>query len=930
MMSCWCEGDAVLTSYGAGVIIHCPSPEIGSDKDYDNSQLFYKVILWRVPGKSVASASVAYLQNSALIMKLPVAPGMTTTRTADETQKVEVHSYYPSSDSFLVLPISNGSSNPIDFNIIPSTELQGAVSAKFYPLLVELMRRGDQTSELANATAEFLGDKTVTKIVEKGSKLVESKSEEAKTMSKESVEKITCSVAENLPKEESMKEIYQMIKDEELTILLRKGKERLKNLMSADISKATRDALGKTGIMISDPGDETSSFQEVISKSRMSALSALENFLDDAEVDRNDVEIIRRKLEENFTSVFDRMSEAAKSDRYLGLIFENISGKTSAWQEATGRFISTKSGSLFMEGASRLQTRAEEIFSKGHVGWAGEVGSHLVKAFTEGDAAVARLKTIEMGDAVRSRLIAAIEIRSGSQGGLDGIIAGTLSTITTKSGEGGDKMQAFLSTLQLNASGATTNARETLISVLSNQSEYQDVVLMQVEKVLCDLEKNLHVGEGMTPAEIASMANGEGGTAALFEPIAKRASMEISKHLDQVETTMTDPAILSAVKHVRLIISGEMTMSGLMDEVINILNDENVLSAGENLMKTGEIALDAIEGISNNKLAGGVFDIVEKAGITKESLMSQIQSLNVNDILDTAGNAMTDEEARRQLVSSATDTALDFVLRILPSMPVPPFDGVKDGLLYHLSNLSMEGFQVKKHDILVEIAGMAATKHRTKRTDSSKPQVVDIVQKEGLAVSQSSESSNSADSSLAITAMDTAKDIKATELLIIDVQNISAILDDVVWSFEQTYMPYLKGGGKANVKLSEGSIRLQFELRKRRKASSDDSKNTNEDVWEPVLCLHDRACSIGQVELALVGESRLTWIFNKLATLFKGVLRDYVVKTIIGMLSSKSGYILEQLNNNLSPYWGLILRTTGLTMVSVHKANNTSRFIFVG
>jgi hypothetical protein len=39
---------------------------------------------------------------------------------------------------------------------------------------------------------------------------------------------------------------------------------------------------------------------------------------------------------------------------------------------------------------------------------------------------------------------------------------------------------------------------------------------------------------------------------------------------------------------------------------------------------------------------------------------------------------MTDESARRKLLSDSTDTALDFILRILPSMPVPPFDGVKD------------------------------------------------------------------------------------------------------------------------------------------------------------------------------------------------------------------------------------------------------------
>jgi len=146
------------------------------------------------------------------------------------------------------------------------------------------------------------------------------------------------------------------------------------------------------------------------------------------------------------------------------------------------------------------------------------------------------------------------------------------------------------------------------------------------------------------------------------------------------------------------------------------------------------------------------------------------------------------------------------------------------------------------------------------------------------------------------------------------------VLEGALWSFEQTYMPYLKGGGKADVKLSGGSIRLQFELRKRRKI--EEGGDTSEE-WEPVLCLHDRTCNISEVELTLQGEGRLTWILNKLASIFKGALRDYVVRTIVGVLTSKSGWILERLNAILSPYWDLILRTANLRMVSCKKADHT-------
>lgn len=289
----------------------------------------------------------------------------------------------------------------------------------------------------------------------------------------------------------------------------------------------------------------------------------------------------------------------------------------------------------------------------------------------------------------------------------------------------------------------------------------------------------------------------------------------------------------------------------------------------------------------------------------------------VCDFQDTAESAVSDEKARLELVSSATDIALDFILRILPSMPVPPFDGVKDGLLYHLSNLSMEGFKVRKENIHVEVAGMRATKkplHPDEASDS--PQYGPPA---NAAISRDSSSSAEdgivmGDEVLTIdTRQDASRRVKATELLIIDVRKISAEMDDIVWSFEQTYMPYLKGGGKANVKLSDGAIRLQFELRRKRRTPSKD--DTDELQWEPVLCLHDRSCSIGAVDLVLQGEGRITWILNKLASIFKGPLRDYVVGTIVGVLTSKSGYILDQLNKALSPYWGLILRTAGLSMV---------------
>jgi hypothetical protein len=438
-----------------------------------------------------------------------------------------------------------------------------------------------------------------------------------------------------------------------------------------------------------------------------------------------------------------------------------------------------------------------------HLQWAGEITTNLTKAFTERDAAVARLKSIELGDAVRSRLVDAIEVRSEAHGGLDGIIAGALTAVTQAGDASGTQIQDMLKTLQGKATSTSMDAHETLISVLSQRSKFRDAALLRLERVMCDLESEL--GEDMSPSELAALARGEGGTATLFQPIARRAAKEIEKQLNVAEASVQDPTILGALGHVRKIISGQLSIEGLFEEVIKLLDDDSVVAAGERFVKHGESVLDAIEGVSGNRVVGDVMEMAEKAGITKDSVMGQMERLNVNELLvgiypsqrfesfflessqfivfcsqDTAGNAVSDEKARRELISSATDVALDFILRILPSMPVPPFDGVKDGLVYHLSNLSMKGFKVKKENILVEVAGMHATKkHATEPRSAGE---VHSLQIDGASPNVTSSGD---DVVMEIFVPEVTSGVKATELLIVDVKKISAVLDNVVWSFEQ-------------------------------------------------------------------------------------------------------------------------------------------------
>ena len=921
-------GDVVETADGVGVVVEDRRPE----------EDLCVVRLNRVPGQSIASASVAslpakqvrdesyeskmpsdagtfyesvcpchpYLSLTLLcpfcvcsvlqiLRVLPVAPGMTTTLVDNKAQKVLVHSYVSEKEVYLCSFVnenkneneSSASDNP-DLQEFPLTALQASPSAKFWPLLETLMKRGDET---ANAARQFWDQQSATQaVVAKTGQALQSPppvkldlpTVEALPPTDAVVQAAQAQYDAAKPAIESQfQQILTMVKDEEITTLFQNAQERLEQLINSEpekvLTQKAKEALQQQGIRIhlggtkddddknvNDEAEGAISVAQSLQQSRQAALESLQRILRQADLDTADLQAAREELAHNFGQAFDALATAARSDRSLATVWDAVTEKTAVWQESTGRLWQTRSASLFVQGATRLQARAAAMW-RVHQRTTSAIGSQMTKAFTEGDAAIARIKSIQLGDALKDRLVRAIEVRSDSLGGLDAIIAGALSS----AGGEAEHIQSMLSSLQANATTATTDARETLLSVLSRHSTYRDVALSKLEQVLCDLDNQFEI----PPADIAALASGQGGTAKLFEPIARRAWQQIEKQLDEAESQVSDKNVIQGLERVRKIMSGELTLAALTDEIVSVLNDENVVAAGEVFVQKGEEVLDVLEGVSSNKVVTDALKIAEKAGITKDSVMREIEKLDVDQLLDTAGGAVTDETKRRILVSNAIDTALDFILRILPSMPVPPFEGVRDGLLYNISNLSMKGFKVKKEDIMIELAGMRALKRShssvssTSKTSVSKAEK--ITQNGDLGVSDNIAPAVEAEDSMEIEEIN--QEVNATELLIIDVRRISAVLDDTEWSFEQTYMPYLKGEGKVDVRMSDGAIRLQFELRKRRKASKSEATGGEESKveWEPVLCLHDRSCSIDEVELKMQGEGRITWLVNKAAIIFK-------------------------------------------------------------
>jgi hypothetical protein len=530
-----------------------------------------------------------------VLKSLPAAPGMVTTLLADSTAETKILLWTYSSQYDVFIATKTHTPDVTDdqpkitveqnFLTVKPDEIQPAKCAKFYPLMIDLMKRGDQAASAAtaiitsNPSLQLLmntkSSMDLTTVVGDASEAVGGISEKVEKVASKALQSVV------LPDASQIQQVVTMLKDDELTTLLEKGRDRLKQLMTDDIPQVTEKACADLGITFAP----YSSSGQTLVITREKALVAINELLAQHAGGDINIETLKETMVTQFSAMFDTLSEAARSDAQLGSIFETISEITTEWQEATGRVLATKSANLFLEGTQRLQARAANIFSPEQLSWARDSSLKLTKEFTEGDAALARLKSIELGDAVRKKLFAAIELRSGSKGGLDGIIASALTSINASTQAAGEVVtksgvQMMLANLQKTASVATQNAHETLLATLARKSQFRDLVLLKIEESMVSMASYFS-DDDITAEELSRIASGEGGTAAIFDPLARKAAKEIEKQLDLAEKNFgsTDPMALVVLSRVRQIVSGDLTIGALTDEIVKILNDECLLES---------------------------------------------------------------------------------------------------------------------------------------------------------------------------------------------------------------------------------------------------------------------------------------------------------------------------------------------------------------
>jgi len=469
-----------------------------------------------------------------------------------------------------------------------------------------------------------------------------------------------------------------------------------------------------------------------------------------------DTDINYENLEMQARDVMEQLTNVAQNDPTMQSILNQIQNNSSS--NPMFNVSNYKSVSIFYEGTQRLQSRAMKLFlrndDKDAFAEEQKRCSELFASIYRENELTLRLKSLELADAFRDRLIAAVEFRSESLGGLDGMIARALNTV-----EHGSK--DFMSKLDLSNSALQEDA---LLRALSSTNDVREHVLQKVEQSLCDIYEMLSLedDESFDVFDISSSST------KLFNKFAERAKSEMEHQLALAEAAYAeDPLVMQLLEYARGALLSEDGTSFTNNNLQDVLSkfDEQLSMKGAELIEQGELLLDKLESKQQNSLGkhsniGSNADLVAHAieSAKVAGLAEKFHELNVQDLIQTTENAWSDINVRRKLINEICDAALDFLLTFLPEMPVPPLEGVRDGLIYELRNLSLKGLKMKKEHIQVSIAGIRAT---------------------NASLNEDNEVNVS----------------NAERLLVVEVTDMRAQLEGVEWSLEQTYYPNITASG---------------------------------------------------------------------------------------------------------------------------------------
>ncbi len=275
----------------------------------------------------------------------------------------------------------------------------------------------------------------------------------------------------------------------------------------------------------------------------------------------------------------------------------------------------------------------------------------------------------------------------------------------------------------------------------------------------------------------------------------------------------------------------------------------------------------------------------------ERAVSNTMEQIDAPRLVELSEKAWEDEDARSELFLKISDVFLEFLLKSLPAVAIPPISGVDDDVAYTIDGLDMSGFVIEKENVNLYIC----TKEDVEQEDWD----------------------------------GTVLRINATDM--------RAEFAKVMWSYRQNYFPYMSGQGLASATIQDVDLELSFKLVKETKlidTKNDNSYNNNNNndtssikqTLVPRLVLASNTLSMAEIELNEKG-STIGWVYNMLLGLFADVVKRYIILNVTEALDVLVDDFFDKLSTaaeafNIAP---ILMRLTNINLNTLSQYDPTTR-----
>jgi len=351
------------------------------------------------------------------------------------------------------------------------------------------------------------------------------------------------------------------------------------------------------------------------------------------------------------------------------------------------------------------------------------------------------------------------------------------------------------------------------------------------------------------------------------------------------------------------------------EAVIGSLDDASVVRSAEILVNHGERLLTRCQELKENQTVARVMEHLESEDIERK-LLRNLHSLDAQAMLSSAESALTNAEAREQLVSKLKDTCLDFILKILPAIHIDKVTGNNNGCDWEINNISFSDFSFRKENVHITLGNPANASEELLRVSAwdisahfrdlkvfVKQTSLPYLQAECVADARAERMSvalafrlvpsDSADAPVAIACSPVALGVEAES-------SSPSAASGAYANLSSPSRRASTGGAQPTSSPPQAAGERRASAPGGVSASGGGSTSSGGvPHGHPVLAMSSRSVLMDNLEL-WVGETNYAVIVNALSFLFADVLKNYACETIANHLDEHVGTLIGALNSVLS------------------------------